>query len=473
MASGYSITVRALYPNRPGMLGTIASAIGEAGGDMGGIDIVAVRAGTIVRDFTIGVRDDAHAQSIARKLRKLPGVRIRSISDPVLLTHLGGKIEVRNKVTVTTRQDLSTVYTPGVARVCRAIAEDPAAVWNLTIKRSTVAIVTDGTAVLGLGDIGPAAALPVMEGKAMLFKEFGHVDAWPICLATTDPDEIVKTVTAIAPGFGGINLEDISSPRCFEIESRLREQLDIPVFHDDQDGTAVVVVAALQNALRIVGKQLDSVRIVISGCGAAGIACARMLLDHGAKEIVSVDRQGIVYEGRPGLSGIKQWLAENTNRGKLRGGLSEAIEGADVFIGVSAPDILAVEDVQKMNPDAVVFALANPDPEIRPELAAPYVRIMATGRSDYPNQINNVLCFPGLFRGALDVQATQINSEMKAAAAEAIAGAVSRSALSEEYIVPSVFNRGMFRDVVRAVAAAARRTGVARKKAHTRGHVNR
>jgi malate dehydrogenase (oxaloacetate-decarboxylating) len=303
-----------------------------------------------------------------------------------------------------------------------------------------------------LGDIGPAAALPVMEGKAMLFKEFGHIDAWPICLSTTDPDEIVRTVKALAPGFGGINLEDISSPRCFDVESRLREELDIPVFHDDQDGTAVVVLAALQNSLKIVGKSMGDIRVVISGCGAAGIACARMLLAHGVGDIIGVDRVGIVYEGRPGLTNVKEWLARQTNRKQHTGLLSDAMQGADVFIGVSAPGVLTVADLKRMNGDAIVFALANPDPEIRPEEAAPHVRILATGRSDYPNQINNVLCFPGLFRGALDVQATEINTEMKKAAAEAIAGAVGRSALSEEYIVPSVFNRGMFRDVARAVS---------------------
>ncbi len=470
MASGYSITIRARYPNKPGMLGAIASAIGEAGGDMGGIDIVHVRGDAIVRDFTIGVRGEGHADEIVHALRKLPGVHIRNVSDPVLLAHLGGKIEVHNKVAVTNRQDLSTVYTPGVARVCRAIADDPDSVWNLTIKGNTVAIVTDGTAVLGLGDIGPEAALPVMEGKAMLFKEFGHIDAWPICLDTTDPDEIVRTVKALAPGFGGINLEDISSPRCFEVESRLREELDIPVFHDDQDGTAVVVLAALQNALKIVGKPVEDIRVVISGAGAAGIACARMLLSHGVGDIVSVDRTGIVYEGRPGLTSVKEWLAQRTNRRLDKGKLSDAIEGADVFLGVSAPDVLTVADLKRMNRDPIVFALANPDPEIRPEDAEPYVRILATGRSDYPNQINNVLCFPGLFRGALDVQATEINTEMKTAAAEAIAAAVGRSALSEEYIVPSVFNRGMARDVARAVSTAAQKTGVARKKRQSRGN---
>jgi malate dehydrogenase (oxaloacetate-decarboxylating) len=451
------------------MLGAIASTVGLAGGDMGGIDIVQVRKGSMVRDFTVAVRDESHAQAIVHALKKMDGVHVRSVSDPVLIMHLGGKIEMKSKVPIATRQDLSTVYTPGVARVCHAIEDDPEAVWNLTIKKNSVAIVTDGTAVLGLGDIGPCAALPVMEGKAMLFKEFGHVDAWPICLDTTDVDEIVRIVKALAPGFGGINLEDISAPRCFDIESRLRQEVDIPVFHDDQDGTAVVVLAALQNALKIVGKPMEAVRIVISGCGAAGIACARMLLAHGVGEITAVDTAGIVYCGRTErMSPAKQWLAENTNRRMLRGRLSDAMPGADVFLGVSAANVLTVDDVRSMSKDPIVFALANPNPEINPEEAAQYVRVLATGRSDYPNQINNVLCFPGLFRGALDVKAREVNAEMKAAAAEAIASAVGRNELSEEYIVPSVFNRGMAREVARAVARAAEKTGVARRKPHNR-----
>ncbi len=465
MVSSYTITIRAHYPNRPGMLGAIASTIGAAGGDIGAIDIVQVTGASMVRDITVAVRDDPHAHEIVRALRKLDGVHIHNVSDAVLLSHLGGKIEVHNKLAIATRRDLSMVYTPGVARVCRAIESDPAAVWNLTIKRNSVAIVTDGTAVLGLGDIGPRAALPVMEGKAMLFKEFGHVDAWPICLDTKDPDEIVRIVKALAPGFGGINLEDISAPRCFQIESRLREELDIPVFHDDQDGTAVVVLAALHNALRIVNKTMEELRVVISGAGAAGTACARMLLSVGVQDIVAVDTAGILYEGRTeNMTTVKEWLAQRTNGRRIKGSLPDAMEGADLFLGVSTADVLTVKDLQKMNRDPIVFALANPDPEIRPEEAQPHVRVLATGRSDYPNQINNVLCFPGLFRGALDVQAREINREMKTAAAEAIASAVGRKELSEEYIVPSVFNRGMFREVARAVSRAAERTGVAIRK---------
>jgi malate dehydrogenase (oxaloacetate-decarboxylating) len=451
------------------MLGAIASAIGEAGGDIGGIDIVHARGDSMIRDFTVAVRDDNQAQEILHVLKKLRGVRVRSASDPVLLAHLGGKIEMRSRFEINTRRDLSVAYTPGVARVCLAIADDPSAVWNLTSKRNSVAIVTDGTAVLGLGDIGPEAALPVMEGKAILLKEFGHVDAWPICLNTKDPDEIVEIVCALAPSFGGIVLEDIAAPQCFEVESRLRELLDIPVLHDDQDGTAVVVLAALQNALKIVGKPMPDIKVVISGCGAAGIACARMLLAHGAGSIIGVDTAGIVYEGRrERMNAAKKWLAEHTNGGRVRGTLSDAIAGADVFLGVSAPGVLTVSDIQRMNRDPIVFALANPTPEIDPAEAAAHVRVMATGRSDYPNQINNVLCFPGLFRGALDVQARQINAEMKAAAAEAIASTVKRNELSEEYIVPSIFNRGMFRDVARAVAKAAQKTGVARRKSRGR-----
>jgi malate dehydrogenase (oxaloacetate-decarboxylating) len=452
------------------MLGAIASAIGDAGGDIGGIDIVHVRGDSMIRDFTVGVRDEGQAQEVVRDIRKLRGVHIRSVSDPVMLAHLGGKIEMHSKLEINTRSDLSMVYTPGVARVCLAIADDPSTAWAVTSKRNTVAIVTDGTAVLGLGDIGPDAALPVMEGKAMLLKEFGEVDAWPICLDTTDSDQIVAIVKALAPSFGGIVLEDIAAPRCFEIEPRLREALDIPVFHDDQDGTAVVVLAALENALTIVGKRMGEVTIVISGCGAAGIACARMLLDHGAGDVIPVDTQGAVYEGRrSNMNTPKRWLAARANKRKVQGPLSEAMKGADVFIGVSAPDIVTVDDLKAMARDPIVFALANPDPEIRPEEALPHVRVMATGRSDYPNQINNVLCFPGLFRGALDVQARTINAEMKAAAAQAIASTVGRKELSEEYIVPSVFNRGMARDVARAVAQAAQKTGVARRKRRTRG----
>ena len=462
--STYSITLRAQYPNKPGMLGRIAGAIGDAGGDIGAVDLVRTNPSTIVRDISIDARDDEHGRGIVDVVRKLRGVTIRSVSDPIFTAHEGGKIEIHNKTPVAGRADLSRVYTPGVARVCLAIQRAPEAAWSLTIKKNTVAIVTDGTAVLGLGDIGPLAALPVMEGKAMLFKEFGGVDAWPICLDTKDVDEIVNTVKYLAPAFGGINLEDISAPRCFEIERRLKEELDIPIFHDDQHGTAVVVLAALLNALKLVQKEMSDLKVVISGVGAAGIACAKIFLSVGITDIIGCDRRGAVYRGRKeGMNPIKEWFAEHTNAKGLSGSLSDAIEGADLFLGVSAPDLLTADDVQKMNHDAIVFALANPDPEIRPEVAVPHVRVMATGRSDFPNQINNVLCFPGLFRGVLDARAWDINEPMKVAAAHAIAGSVGKSELSDEYIIPSVFNRSVFQHVARATSEAAYESGAAER----------
>jgi malate dehydrogenase (oxaloacetate-decarboxylating) len=461
---GYSVTIRAEYPNTPGMLGRVASAIGDAGGNISSIDLVEADRESMVRDITVGADDSEHARYIIDRMKTIRGLVVRSASDRVFISHLGGKIEVRNKVPVATRRDLSVVYTPGVARVCRAIESDPDAAWTLTTKHNTVAIVTDGTAVLGLGDIGPRAALPVMEGKAMLFKEFAAVDAWPICLDTKDPDEIVRTVKAIAPGFGGINLEDISAPRCFEIEERLRKELDIPVFHDDQHGTAVVVLAALINALRIVGKSMEYIRVCICGVGAAGTAVTKILLAAGVTNIIGVDQWGVVYPGRPeGMDPMKEWFARATNPEGGPGTVHDAIAGADVFIGVSAPNVIGPNDIALMNKDAIVFALANPDPEIKYEDAMNQVRILATGRSDYPNQINNVLCFPGLFRGVLDVRATEINEEMKLAAANAIAGTVAKQELSEEYIIPSVFNRNVARAVAREVSQAAVRSGVARR----------
>jgi malate dehydrogenase (oxaloacetate-decarboxylating) len=461
---GYSVTIRAQYANKPGMLGRVASAIGEAGGDISSIDLVEADRDHMVRDMTVGADDSEHARYIIEAIKKIPGLVVRSASDRVFIQHLGGKIEVHNKVAVATRRDLSVVYTPGVARVCRAIELDPDAVWTLTTKHNTVAIVTDGTAVLGLGDIGPRAALPVMEGKAMLFKEFAGVDAWPICLDTKDPDEIVRVVKAIAPGFGGINLEDISAPRCFEIEDRLRAELDIPVFHDDQHGTAVTVLAALINSLRIVGKSMPYIKVCLCGAGAAGTAIGRILLNAGVRNIIAVDKWGVVYPGRPeGMDPVLEALARDTNPNGGPGTVHDAIEGADIFIGVSAPGVITSADIDKMNSDAIVFAMANPDPEIRPEDVGDKVRILATGRSDYPNQINNVLCFPGLFRGVLDVRATEVNHEMELAAANAIAGTVGKNELSEEYIIPSVFNRSVFRAVARDVAQAAVRTGVARR----------
>jgi malate dehydrogenase (oxaloacetate-decarboxylating) len=446
------------------MLGRIASAIGEAGGDIGAVDIVGVAKEHIIRDLSVDARDETHGEAIVAAVRAVDGVEVVSVSDRTFLLHLGGKIQIQNKAPLKTRDDLSMAYTPGVARVCRAIHADPSKVYQLTTKRNMVAVVTDGTAVLGLGDIGPEAALPVMEGKAMLFKEFANVDAFPICLATKDVDEIVATVRAIAPGFGGINLEDISAPRCFTIEERLRQELSIPVFHDDQHGTAVVVLAALLNALRIVGKSLSELRIAVVGAGAAGVATVKLLLAEGARQIRVCDRQGILAPDRGDLSGVKEWLAQQTNRDGEHGGIPKALEGADVFIGVSGPGIVTPEDVQRMAPDAIVFALANPDPEIRPEDVGARVRVMATGRSDYPNQINNVLAFPGIFRGALDCRAGEINEAMKVAAARAIAGAVPGSDLQEEYIVPSVFNKKVVELVAGAVIRAARETGVARRQ---------
>jgi malate dehydrogenase (oxaloacetate-decarboxylating) len=384
--------------------------------------------------------------------------------------HLGGKIEMVSKSPLKTRDDLSMAYTPGVARVCTAIHDDPSKVWNLTIKQNTVAVVSDGTAVLGLGDIGPEAAMPVMEGKAMLFKEFGGVDAWPICLDTKDVGEIVAAVAAIAPGFGGINLEDISAPRCFEIEAELKERLDIPVFHDDQHGTAVVVTAAFLNALRIVGKRPEDVRVVLTGVGAAGVAVTDMLLNAGVRDIIGADRGGTIHRGRTDLNPWKAVFAEKTNPDDFAGTANEALAGADVFLGLSGPGAVSVEGIRSMADGAIVFAMANPTPEVPPEEIEGLAAVIATGRSDYPNQINNVLAFPGIFRGALDVRASAINEEMKLAAAQAIAAVVKPDELSPEYVIPSVFNREVAPAVAAAVSAAAEATGVARKS-RTAQHV--
>ena len=461
---GYTLTIRAEYPNQAGMLGKIATIIGKAGGDVGAVDIVRAAGGKITRDFTITVRDLDHGHAVAAKMEAVPQVRVTGVSDPTFLLHLGGKIATQLKVPVTTRSDLSMVYTPGVGRIVEAIHADPPSVWTLTIKCNTVAVVTDGTAILGLGDLGPEAALPVMEGKAMLFKEFANIDAWPICLNTKDPDRIVEAVKLIAPGFGGINLEDISAPRCFEIETRLKEQLDIPVFHDDQHGTACVVMAALLNACKLTGKRMEDIKVVVNGSGAAGVACIKMMMACGTSHIIACDKTGIIHKGRvENMNPAKEWLADNTNAERIKGTLKDAMTGADFFLGVSGPGVLTPDHLKVMNRDPFVFALANPTPEIMPEEAEPYVRVMATGRSDYPNQINNVLCFPGMFRGALDVRATTINEEMKLAAAHAIADAVPTRDLHEDYIVPSVFNRSVVRAVARAVSETAHKTGVARR----------
>jgi malate dehydrogenase (oxaloacetate-decarboxylating) len=464
-SASYSQTVRLEIQNRPGMLGKVTSAIGKAGGDIGAIDLVEVRKTTMTRDISFNARDDRHGHQVVERLRVIGGVRIINVSDRTFLMHLGGKIEVKGKIPVKNRDDLSMAYTPGVARVCMAIHHDPEKAYTLTIKQNTVAVVTDGSAVLGLGDIGPSAAQPVMEGKALIFKEFAGVDAFPLCLATKDVDEIVMIVKAIAPVFGGINLEDISAPRCFEIEERLQRDLDIPVFHDDQHGTAVVVLAALLNALRVVKKKLGDARIVFTGAGASGIATAKLLMKSGARHIIGCDRAGAIYKGRTeNMNPMKEWFAEHTNQRRIRGSAGDALAGADVFIGLSGPGVVSLKDIKSMNHDAIVFAMANPVPEILPEEAASSVRVMATGRSDYPNQINNSCCFPGFFRGMLDVRARRVNDEMKLAAAHAIAGIVARSELSEEYITPSMFDPRLVPAVSTAVADAAIKTGVARRR---------
>jgi malate dehydrogenase (oxaloacetate-decarboxylating) len=449
-SASYSLTVRVAIQNRPGMLGKVASAIGDAGGDIGAVDLVESQRTNIVRDITINARDSLHGTHIVDRLKRVPGVRVINISDRTFLMHLGGKIEVRSKVSVRTRDDLSMAYTPGVARVCLAIASDRQRAFSLTMKHNTVAVVTDGSAVLGLGDIGPEAALPVMEGKAMLFKEFANVDAFPLCLATKDTDKIVDTVKYLAPGFGGINLEDIAAPRCFEVERRLRESLDIPVFHDDQHGTAIVVLAALTNALRVVRKPLSGVRVVVAGGGAAGSAIVSLLLAGGAEDVMVWDREGLLSYDDATLSPAKRALAGITNPHRVRGDLHDGLKGADVFIGVSGPGVLDPTWIADMADGAIVFALANPDPEVDPAEAAKYAAVVASGRSDYPNQINNVLVFPGVFRGLLDARASDVTVEMMLAAARAIAHVVTDEEINPSFIIPSVFHP----EVPKAVAAA-------------------
>jgi malate dehydrogenase (oxaloacetate-decarboxylating) len=463
-SASFSATLRVDLDNRPGSFAQLAQAIGDAGGLLGAIDLVRVEKGKKVRDVTVLAGDEAHLARIVDAVRSVPGTAIEHVSDRTFLLHLGGKLGIQPKIPLKTRDDLSMAYTPGVARVCRAIADDPEKVWNLTIKQNTVAVVTDGTAVLGLGDIGPEAALPVMEGKAILFKEFAGIDAWPVCLATTDPDEIVGTVAALAPAFGGINLEDISAPRCFDIERRLRAQLDIPVFHDDQHGTAVVVLAALLNGLHVVGKALEDIRVVITGAGAAGAATARMLASAGVGEIVCCDRRGALHRGRSDLDPFKADLAAETNPSGLRGSADDVLHGADVFIGLSAPGAVTLDGVRSMADDAIVFAMANPTPEIAPEEIESLVAVVGTGRSDYPNQINNVLAFPGIFRGALDVRATAITREMELAAAHALAAVVEPDHVADDYVIPSVFDQRVAPAVAAAVARAAESSGVARRR---------
>ena len=425
VSASFSAILRVRLADEAGTFGRVATAIGEQGALLGAIDLVRVEAAHKVRDVTILAEDEAHIERVVAAVNALAGVEVQAVSDRTFLSHLGGKLEIRSRVPLKTRDDLSMAYTPGVARVSSAIARDPDAIWNLTIKRNTVAVVSDGSAVLGLGDIGPGGALPVMEGKAILFKEFAGVDAFPICLDTKDVEEIILIVRAIAPVFGGINLEDISAPRCFEIERRLREMLDIPVFHDDQHGTAIVVLAALLNAVKVVDKRLEAIKVVVAGVGAAGIAVTNILLAAGVRDIVGCDRLGAVHRDRPGLSSVKRDYAAVTNPRDLRGSADEALAGADVFIGVSQPGAISVEGVERMADRAIVFAMANPTPEVPPEAIEAMVEVVATGRSDYPNQINNVLAFPGVFRGALDVRAREINEEMKVAAAHAIAGTIA------------------------------------------------
>jgi len=462
-SASFSATLRTRLDDSPGTFARLAAAIGEAGASLGAIDIVRVEKDTKVRDVTVLAADADHLDQVVETVRHIAGITILNISDRTLLMHLGGKIEIVPRSPVKTRDDLSMAYTPGVARVSRAIAADPTRVWSLTTKQHMVAVVTDGSAVLGLGNIGPEAALPVMEGKAMLFKEFGNVDAFPIALATQDPDEIVAVVKAISPGFGGINLEDIAAPRCFEVERRLQSELDIPVFHDDQHGTAICVLAALLNALRVVGKRLEDVRIVTTGCGAAGTAVTKILLGAGARWIVGCDEDGALYRGRAGLTDAKREYAELTNPDDIRGTADEVLAGADVFIGLSAPGAVTRSGIERMAAAPIVFALANPRSEIDPEEIEDIAAVIATGRSDYPNQINNVLAFPGVFRGALDVRARAITHAMQIAAAHALAGVIPGHELAADYVVPSVFDRTVAPAVARAVAQAAAAEGIARE----------
>jgi malate dehydrogenase (oxaloacetate-decarboxylating) len=448
----YSITVRLEVGAQGRAVSELTRAVEQTGGVVTALDVTPAGHERLRVDVTCAAINNEHAGKIVAALRAVPGVVLHKVSDRTFLMHLGGKIEMRAKVPLRNRDELSMAYTPGVARVSLAIAANTEDVRRLTIKRNSVAVVTDGSAVLGLGNIGPYAAMPVMEGKAALFKRFADIDAWPICLDTQDTDEIVRTVQIIAPGWGGINLEDISAPRCFEVERRLRDLLDIPVFHDDQHGTAIVVLAALTNALRVVGKPMDTVKIAMAGAGAAGTAVLRLLLLSGAKDVVVCDDQGAVYLGRPGLNESLRWIAENTNASGYSGDLKGSLRDADVFIGVSVPGILTGEDIATMHHDAIVFALANPDPEVDPEAAREHAAVVATGRSDYPNQINNVLAFPGVFRGLLDAQSRMVTDHMLVAAATALAGVVSADEIGPNYIIPSVFHA----DVASSVAAAVR-----------------
>ena len=455
-SAGYSVTLRIYVPpDDQHAIGRITTAIGEAGGVVTALDFVESNSVRLVLDITANARDVEHAADITDAVTSVERVTVHHVSDRTFLFHLGGKLEVRSRVRLRNRDQLSMAYTPGVARVSLALAKRPEDARNLTIKGNSVAIVTDGSAVLGLGNIGPVAALPVMEGKAALFKRFADVNAWPICLDSNDPDEIVRAVEMLAPGFGGINLEDISAPRCFEIEARLRRSLDIPVFHDDQHGTAIVVLAALTNALKVVGKQMSDIKVALSGAGAAGVAVAKLLEAAGTADIVALDRGGIISPDRTFTDSSKLWMREHTNRDGRTGKILDALEGADVFVGVSGPDLFDATEIRRMASDPIMFGLANPDPEFNAHVARDYAPVVATGRSDFPNQINNVLAFPGVFRGALDARATEINEQMKVAAALAIASVVKPEQLNASYIIPSVFNPEVVDEVAKAVRNAA------------------
>ena len=447
-----SVIVRLRLFNEVGVLNRVTQKISDLGGNIGAIDIVRPEPDALIRDITIFTHNPEHGEKLVEGLREIEDVEFINFSDRTFLAHLQGKIEINNRLPLSTRDDLSIAYTPGVARVCTEIHKNPENAYKLTIKGNTVAVVTDGTAVLGLGDIGPKAAMPVMEGKAMLFKQFADIDAWPICLDTTDTEEIISIVKALAPGFGGINLEDISAPRCFEIEERLRNELDIPVFHDDQHGTAVVTTAALINALKLVQKKPKDIKVVVSGAGAAGTACSKMIMHLGVKNLIGCDSKGAIHNQRTDINQSKRWFADNANPDQEQGSLKEVLKGADVFVGVSAPNILDAGDIRNMEKDAIVFAMANPDPEILPEDARPVAAVVATGRSDYPNQINNVLCFPGIFRGALDSRAKTITEEMKLAASHAIAETLDEQHLNPDYIIPTVFDKSVTPKIAAAIA---------------------
>ena len=462
--AAFSITLKISLDNVPGTLGRFAAAVGDLGGNIAGIPGFEAKGPTVVRDIDVHCRSEAHAARIAEAINELDGVAVLDWWDRTYALHEGGKIEVLPLCSVGDADDLSMAYTPGVARVCLSISDDESLAHQYTIKKNTVAIVSDGSAVLGLGNIGAHAAMPVMEGKALLFKEFGGIDGFPICLDTQDTEEIIETVTHIAPAFGGINLEDIAAPACFEIEDRLKASLPIPVFHDDQHGTAIVALAALTNALKLVDKKIGDVSVVISGMGAAGVAVGKILLDANVGDVIGVDRIGAVHEGRDQQNKVKEQFAAVTNRDRRAGTLAEMLVGADVFVGVSAPNLLDASNLRRMARDPIVFAMANPDPEIRPEVADGIAAVMATGRSDFPNQINNVLAFPGIFRGALDVGAHSVTENMKVSAAAAIAACVPESELRPDFVVPSVFDRSVAPMVAEAVAEAAKRDGVIRRR---------